>query len=110
MLRSRSLGAATREDVELLDEWGPDVVVFDWQFIAAPVAAERAGIPAVALVHCPYPFPARGAPPLFSGQKPMGGPLGAAREGPSQCHDPTLHGSRAADAQRRSRRARAGRR
>ena len=75
-----ALREATREDIELLDEWSPDVVVFDWQFIAAPIAAERAGIPAVALVHCPYPFPARGAPPLFSGQKPMGGPLGAARD------------------------------
>jgi MGT family glycosyltransferase len=76
-----ALRDATREDMELLDEWRPDVIVFDWQFIAAPIAAERAGIPAVALVHCPYPFPARGAPPLFSGQKPMGGPLGAARDG-----------------------------
>ena len=75
-----ALREATREDIELLDEWSPDVVVFDWQFIAAPIAAERAGIPAVALVHCPYPFPAPGAPPLFSGQKPMGGPLGAARD------------------------------
>ena len=75
------LRAATRENVELLDEWSADVIVFDWQFIAAPIAAERAGIPAVALVHCPYPFPARGAPPLFSGQKPLGGPLGAARDG-----------------------------
>ena len=75
-----ALREATREDIQLLDEWSPDVVVFDWQFIAAPIAAERAGIPAVALVHCPYPFPAPGAPPLFSGQKPMGGPLGAARD------------------------------
>ncbi len=75
------LRAATRENVELLDGWSPDVVVFDWQFIAAPIAAERAGIPAVALVHCPYPFPVPGAPPLFSGQKPLGGPLGAARDG-----------------------------
>jgi MGT family glycosyltransferase len=71
---------ATREDVELLGDWPPDVVVFDWLFMAAPVAAEYAGIPAVALVHCPYPLPVRGAPPLFSGLKPMGGPLGAARD------------------------------
>jgi MGT family glycosyltransferase len=71
---------AVRENVELLSDWRPDVVVFDWLFIAAPVAAEHAGIPAVALVHCPYPLPVRGAPPLFSGQKPMAGPLGAARD------------------------------
>ena len=71
---------ATRENVELLGDWSADVIVFDWLFIAAAVAAEHAGIPAVALVHCPYPFPVRGAPPLFSGLKPMGGPLGAARD------------------------------
>ncbi len=71
---------ATRENVELLGDWSADVIVFDWLFIAAPVAAERAGIPAVALVHCPYPLPVRGAPPLFSGLKPMGGPLGSARD------------------------------
>jgi MGT family glycosyltransferase len=71
---------ATREDVELLGDWSADVIVFDWLFIAAAVAAEHAGTPAVALVHCPYPLPARGAPPLFSGLKPMRGPLGAARD------------------------------
>src|SRR5271170_6636528 len=71
---------ATRENVELLGDWNADVIVFDWLFIAAAVAAEIVGTPAVALVHCPYPFPAPGAPPLFSGLKPMRGPLGAARD------------------------------
>ncbi len=71
---------ATRENVQLLGDWSADVIVFDWLFIAAAVAAEHAGTPAVALVHCPYPLPAPGAPPLFSGLKPMGGPLGAARD------------------------------
>src|ERR1700733_15174099 len=47
---------ATREDVELLSDWGTDVVVFDWLFMAARIAAEHVGIPAVALVHCPYPL------------------------------------------------------
>jgi MGT family glycosyltransferase len=74
------LADATREDLEVLGDWSADVVVFDWLFFAAAVAAERAGIPAVALVHCPYPLPARGAPPLYSGLKPMGGPLGVARD------------------------------
>jgi MGT family glycosyltransferase len=71
---------AVRENVELLGDWSADVIVFDWLFIAAAVAAECVGTPAVALVHCPYPLPARGAPPLFSGLKPMAGPLGAARD------------------------------
>jgi MGT family glycosyltransferase len=74
------LRAAVREDVELLGDWNADVIVFDWLLIAAPIAAEHLGIPAVALVHCPYPLPVRGAPPLFSGLKPMGGQLGAARD------------------------------
>jgi MGT family glycosyltransferase len=71
---------ATREYVEMLGDWSADVIVFDWLFIAAAVAAEHVGTPAVALVHCPYPFPVRGAPPLFSGLKPMSGPVGAARD------------------------------
>ena len=71
---------ATRENVEMLSDWSADVIVFDWLFIAAAIAAEHAGIPAVALVHCPYPFPVRGAPPLFSGLKPMAGPVGATRD------------------------------
>ena len=71
---------AARESVEVLTDWPADVVVFDWLFIGAAVAAEHMGIPAVALVHCPYPLPVRGAPPLFSGQKPKPGPLGDARD------------------------------
>lgn len=71
---------AVRENVDLLGEWRADVIVFDWLFIAAAVAAECVGTPAVALVHCPYPLPARGAPPLFSGLKPMRGPVGTARD------------------------------
>ncbi len=69
-----------RDVIESLDGWSADVVVFDWVIPAAAIAAERAGVPAVALVHCPYPLPARGAPPLFSGLRPMAGPLGAARD------------------------------
>ena len=72
---------ATGEMIELLDDWSADVIVFDWLFTGAAIAGEHAGIPAVALVHCPYPLPARGAPPLFSGRRPMGGPLGVARDG-----------------------------
>jgi MGT family glycosyltransferase len=71
---------AARENVQMLGEWSADVIVFDWLFIAAAVAAEHTRTPAVALVHCPYPLPVSGAPPLFSGLKPMGGPIGAARD------------------------------
>ena len=70
----------TRDAIEMLEGWSADVVVFDWLIPAAAIAAELAGVPAAALVHCPYPLPARGAPPLFSGLSPMAGPLGAVRD------------------------------
>src|SRR5271169_2529622 len=69
-----------RDVIEALAGWSADVVVFDWLIPAAAIAAELAGVPAAALVHCPYPLPARGAPPLFSGLSPMAGPLGAMRD------------------------------
>jgi UDP:flavonoid glycosyltransferase YjiC (YdhE family) len=70
----------TRQFAAVLRDWPADVVVFDWLFLGAAVAAEAAGIPAVALVHCPYPLPISGAPPLFSGMKPMAGAVGALRD------------------------------
>jgi len=69
-----------RDVIETLEGWSADVVVFDWLLTGAAIAAELAGVPAVALVHCPYPLPARGAPPLFSGLSPMAGPVGAVRD------------------------------
>lgn len=70
----------SRECAEQMEEWPADVVVFDWTMIGAAVAAEGAGLPAVALVHCPYPLPVDGVPPLFTGLKPMGGRIGAMRD------------------------------
>jgi UDP:flavonoid glycosyltransferase YjiC (YdhE family) len=70
----------TRDCVEALDEGPADVVVFDWLFAGAAIAAQRAGVPAVALVHCPYPLPVAGVPPLFTGLAPMRGPLGPVRD------------------------------
>jgi UDP:flavonoid glycosyltransferase YjiC (YdhE family) len=67
------------ECAELLAGRPADAVVFDWVLLGAAVAAEAAGVPAAALVHCPYPMPVAGAPPLFSGAGWRGGPLGAAR-------------------------------
>jgi UDP:flavonoid glycosyltransferase YjiC (YdhE family) len=69
-----------RECVELLESHPADVVVLDWMLPGAAVAAEGAGVPAVALVHCPLPLPIDGAPPLGSGLKPMGGRLGSMRD------------------------------
>jgi MGT family glycosyltransferase len=70
----------SRECASLLRERPADVVVFDWMLGGAGVAAEGAGVPAVALVHCPYPFPLPGVPPQATGMTPKPGRLGAARD------------------------------
>jgi UDP:flavonoid glycosyltransferase YjiC (YdhE family) len=74
------VGDMSHECADLLVRRPADVVVFDWTMVGAAIAAEGAGVPAVALLHCPYPLPIEGAPPLFTGLKPMGGHLGAARD------------------------------
>jgi UDP:flavonoid glycosyltransferase YjiC (YdhE family) len=73
---------ATRECAEQLRERPADAVVLDWMIIGAAVAAEGAGVPAVALGHCPYPLPLAGVPPVFSGSglRPVKGPVGAVRD------------------------------
>ncbi|HLM87206.1 MAG TPA: nucleotide disphospho-sugar-binding domain-containing protein [Solirubrobacteraceae bacterium] len=70
----------SRDCAELLARWPADVVAFDWMLIGGAIAAQGAGVPAVALVHCPYPLPVAGAPTLFTGLRPMRGPLGALRD------------------------------
>jgi UDP:flavonoid glycosyltransferase YjiC (YdhE family) len=70
----------SRECAEMLADWPADVVVFDWMLTGAAIAADGADVPAVALVHCPYPLPVDGAPPLFTGLRPLDGPLGAMRD------------------------------
>jgi len=73
--------ADTAQDCgEALEDWPAQAMVFDWMLPGAALAAEAAGLPAIALVHCPLPIPTRGAPPLGSGLHPMGGPLGGARD------------------------------
>jgi MGT family glycosyltransferase len=70
----------TRDCAESLREWPADVMAFDWMLTGAGVAAEGAGTPAVALVHCPYPLPLDGVPPLFGGLRPWRGPAGVLRD------------------------------
>jgi MGT family glycosyltransferase len=69
-----------RECSAILDAWPADVTVCDWMMLGAVVAAEGAGVPAVALVHCPYPLPVHGVPPAFTGLKPMHGLRGSLRD------------------------------
>jgi len=70
----------SRECAEQLAGWPADVVVLDWMLPGAAVAAEGARVPAVALVHCPFPVPVDGAPPLGSGLRPMAGRVGVMRD------------------------------
>jgi UDP:flavonoid glycosyltransferase YjiC (YdhE family) len=65
---------------EALEAWPADAVVFDWMLTGAPIAAEWAGLPAAAIVHCPYMFPVKGAPPVGVGLRPWPGPLGRMRD------------------------------
>jgi UDP:flavonoid glycosyltransferase YjiC (YdhE family) len=74
------VGNVSCECAELLDSRPADAMVFDWMLAGAAIAAERAGLPALELVHCPYPLPVQGVPPLFTGLRPLDGPLGAARD------------------------------
>jgi MGT family glycosyltransferase len=69
-----------RDCVELLEDWPAEVVVFDWMLIGAAIAAERAGLPAVTLVHYPYTLPVDGAPPMGFGLRPMSGRVGDLRD------------------------------
>ena len=75
-----SLPAFTHGCVRQLAQHPADVVVFDCLMNGAVIAAEHAAIPSAALGHFPYPLPVDGAPPVFSGLRPMAGPLGDARD------------------------------
>jgi MGT family glycosyltransferase len=74
------LADTARDCSEALEEWPAQAIAFDWMLPGAALAAQAASLPAIALVHCPFPIPTRGAPPLGSGLRPMGGPLGGARD------------------------------
>jgi UDP:flavonoid glycosyltransferase YjiC (YdhE family) len=82
--RDRALRGAARptavELVELLDRWPAEAIVSDVMLVGAVAAADRAGVPAFVLVHCPYPLPAAGAPPLGTGLRPGRTALGRARD------------------------------
>jgi MGT family glycosyltransferase len=69
-----------RDCAEVLAEWPADAVVFDFMLTGAAIAAEGAGVPSIAIGHCPYMLPLEGAPPLFTGLRPRGGRLGTARD------------------------------
>jgi MGT family glycosyltransferase len=59
-------GTAT-ESAAAIADFSPDVVLFDFMLLGAGIAADAAGLPAVALVHCPYLLPTPGVPPYGLG-------------------------------------------
>ena len=62
------------------------MVVFDWMLSGAAVAAQGAGVPAAALVHCPYPFPVQGCAATIQRPATDAGLLGATRDrAPQRC-------------------------
>lgn len=76
-------GTADAIAADTLDEiarHATDVVALDYLLVGAAFAAEKAGIPAVPLVHHAYPFPSTGAPPFGTGWSPARGPLGRVRD------------------------------
>lgn len=58
-----------QESAAAIADFSPHVVVFDFMLIGAGIAADAAGVPAVALVHCPYLFPTPGVPPYGFGMR-----------------------------------------
>src|SRR3954470_19962351 len=56
-----------QESATAIADFSPDVVVFDFMLLGAAIAADAAGWPSVALVHCPYLFPTPCVPPYGFG-------------------------------------------
>jgi MGT family glycosyltransferase len=56
-----------QECASAIADFAPHVVVFDFMLLGAGIAADAAGVPAVALVHCPYLLPTPGVPPFGLG-------------------------------------------
>jgi MGT family glycosyltransferase len=82
--RDRAIRAMTpgtaRETVALLEQWPADVMLADFLMFGAGVAADVAGIPCFSVVHCPYPSPHTGAPPIGTGLRPGRNALARGRD------------------------------
>jgi UDP:flavonoid glycosyltransferase YjiC (YdhE family) len=54
-----------KEVIAVIDRWPADAIVLDWLLFGTALAAEKAGVPSVALVHLPYPMRTSDAADLF---------------------------------------------
>ena len=74
-------GPLERADLErAIAEQDPDVILVDSLAYGATVAAEASGRPWAYVMPSLLPLPGKGIPPYGLGMKPMGGPLGRARD------------------------------
>jgi MGT family glycosyltransferase len=74
-------GPLERADLErAIAEHEPDVILVDSLAYGATVAAEASGRPWAYVLPSLLPLPGKGIPPYGLGMKPMGGPLGRARD------------------------------
>lgn len=72
--------AFARDVLAALEEAPADVVAPDYLLLGAYLGAERAAVPAAALIHHIYPLPAPGLPPFGQGFLPARGPAGRLRD------------------------------
>ena len=74
-------GPLERADLErAIAEHDPDVLLVDSLAYGATVAAEASGRPWAYVLPSLLPLPGKGIPPYGLGMRPMGGPLGRARD------------------------------
>src|SRR4051794_21932044 len=78
-LRAIVRGTA-RETRALLEHWPADVVLCDFCLGGPVIAAQQMDVPVFTIVHCPYPGPVPGVPPVGSGLRPGRNPLTRARD------------------------------
>src|SRR3954452_21258454 len=69
-----------RETRALLERWPADVALCDFCLAGPVIAAESMNIPVFVIVHCPYPGPVPGVPPVGSGLRPGHNALTRARD------------------------------
>src|SRR5260370_18626556 len=79
-LAARWIPQWAHEVASVLAHEPADAVITDFVLVGALVAAERARVPSVALVHTVYPRPVRGRPPYGPGWRPAVGIAGHLRD------------------------------
>jgi MGT family glycosyltransferase len=69
---SQGIELYTREILKIMGRVKPDILVADFAFFSAHLAAELAGIPCIVIYHSGLPFNGKGIPPFGSGLPIMG--------------------------------------